>query len=68
MGVYTRVEDGLHLKAAVFSRDGKEKYEAEARGEPEKAEEVGRRCAERLLKKGAGEILDDKVFIGGNFR
>lgn len=57
MGVYTSLEGGLHLRAAVFSRDGRRRYEAGARGELEKPEEVGVRCAEKLLKKGAREIL-----------
>lgn len=58
MGAYTEVENRLRMKAAVFSQDGGEKYEAEIEGRLEEAGNLGRKCAEMLLKKGAGKILD----------
>jgi hydroxymethylbilane synthase len=59
LGVLTTAENGkqLRIKAAVYSVDGSEKITAEAWGRFEEAERVGRKCAKKLLDRGAGEFL-----------
>jgi hydroxymethylbilane synthase len=58
MGAHTAVDGGrLIIKAAVFSRDGSDRIDAESEGSITEAEEVGRSCAEKLLGSGAGAFL-----------
>lgn len=59
MGAHTAVEnrDRIRIKAAVYSRNGSRRIDAEAKGTFPEAEEVGKKCAERLLKRGAEELL-----------
>ncbi len=59
IGAWGRVEDGcLKLDAAVASADGRRMIRERGEGAPEGAEALGQSLAERLLKAGAGEILD----------
>ncbi len=59
MGAHTSVRKGdlLNIKAAVFSEDGSQRIDAEAAGGFDEADEVGKRCAEKLLERGATEFL-----------
>ncbi len=61
LGAYTRVDNGLTIKAAMFSPDGKEKIEASRVGDVSDAEALGRAVAEELLGRG-GERLLKKVY------
>lgn len=49
----------FHMKAAVFSLDGKKAVRNELSGPREKAKELGIQLAEKLLSQGAREILED---------
>lgn len=58
MGANTAVEDGkIKMKAAVFSKDGAKKVEAESKGDFELPEKVGKKCAEMLLNRGAEKFM-----------
>jgi hydroxymethylbilane synthase len=54
----------LRLRGLVASLDGKRILRAEESGPPEEAESIGERLAQRLLDKGAGEILE-AIYHGG---
>jgi hydroxymethylbilane synthase len=47
----------LHLRGAVLSPDGTRRVGGEVSGSADDAEALGRRLAQQLLKKGAGELL-----------
>jgi hydroxymethylbilane synthase len=49
--------DTLTLRAAVLSPDGSRRVEAAGSGAAAEAEEVGRRLAEELLRRGARELI-----------
>lgn len=51
-------EKSFHIKAAVFSLDGKKAVRGEISGPKEKAKELGIQLAEKLLSQGAREILE----------
>jgi hydroxymethylbilane synthase len=57
MGVYTKVGQGMRMKAAVFTPGGEKKIEAEVTGKSREYEKTGIKCAEALLSRGAREIL-----------
>ncbi|MBI2095582.1 MAG: hydroxymethylbilane synthase [Candidatus Omnitrophica bacterium] len=58
VGVYSRIRDGrLDLRAAVFSNDTKGAVRGAVSGPSADPETLGRRLAQRLLKKGAGRFL-----------
>ncbi len=65
IGTFGRVEprgeigNELTLDAMVGSLDGKTVVRGKTHGDPEHAEELGRRLAEVLLKGGADRILDE---------
>jgi len=52
-------EKNFHIKAAVFSLDGKKAVRNELSGPKEKAKELGVQLAEKLLLQGAREILEE---------
>lgn len=58
MGVYTEVREVLRMKAAVFAPEGDRKVAAEVKGDLKHYEELGVKCAEDLLRKGAGDLMD----------
>ena len=51
--------DVLTLEGVVASLDGKRLYRGELNGQPHEAEHVGVELAERLVRQGAGEILEE---------
>jgi hydroxymethylbilane synthase len=60
IGVYARLEDNqIYLKAGVFSLDGKIAIRDEARGHKDDAQVLAQGLAEKILKQGAKEILED---------
>lgn len=60
IGAYARVENrALHLAGCVCSLDGREMFRSFLTGNIEEAEKLGITLAEKLLKMGAGEILEE---------
>lgn len=60
IGAYAQIDgDNLTMMAVVVSLDGAQAARAELRGAVSDAEALGREVAERLLTRGAGEILGD---------
>jgi len=58
IAAWGRVEDGrLILSARVLSSDGRRRLDASVTGDPEDADELGRRAAEELLAQGAAELI-----------
>ena len=55
----TATEAGLSLTTIVLSLDGTRAVRADATGAMSEAEAIGARAAERLLERGAGEILEE---------
>jgi len=51
-------EDRLRLRARLGPPDGSRLLTAEALGEPERAEELGRVVAQEILQQGGAEIID----------
>ena len=70
IGAYARIEsrdggaDLLVLDAMVGSLDGKTVIRGKSHGEPEEAEEIGRRLAETLIAGGAESILQEIRTMG----
>jgi len=59
IGVLAGIDGGqVSIKAGVFSLDGKKAVRDEISGNRVDAQKLGRQLANRLLKKGAKEILD----------
>lgn len=59
VGTYGRIEDGQFiLDAIVGSVDGKKIVRGKIRGEPDDAEELGKKLAQTLLDSGARGILE----------
>lgn len=59
LGAWARMErQELVMEACVISPDGKEYIRERASMEPERAEDLGREVAKRLLDAGAGRILE----------
>jgi len=59
LGCYSRVENGiLNMSGFVASIDGKQYIRENISGEMTKGAELGVQMAEKMLKKGAKEILD----------
>ncbi len=56
VGVLTKVDKKLKIRAAVLSQDGKKKIQVEMEGEPAEAENLGSAAAEKLLENGADVI------------
>lgn len=54
----SREDDALRLRARVASPDGASLLDGEERGAPGDAEAIGRRLAERLVARGARELLE----------
>lgn len=62
IGVYAKVHNNqISIKAGVFSLDGKIALRDEITGFKEDAEALGSKLAERILKKGAKNILDEII-------
>lgn len=60
IGVYARLENNMVIiKAGVFSLDGKTAIKDEIIGDRKDADVIGKRLAQKLLKKGAKQILED---------
>ena len=60
IGAYAQIKDGtLTMDGLVGSLDGKTLIKEKIQGRPEDAESLGTQLAERLLAKGAKEILDE---------
>ena len=60
LGVDTDLDgDRLQIEVAVFSADGAQRFTAEADGPRQDAENIGRRAAELLLRRGADAVLRD---------
>ncbi|MDO8663103.1 MAG: hydroxymethylbilane synthase [Candidatus Omnitrophota bacterium] len=60
IGVYARVDNQqIILKAGVFSLDGKVAIRDEAAGRKEDAQRLAQGLAERMLKKGTQEIIEN---------
>ncbi|MFH1548947.1 MAG: hydroxymethylbilane synthase [Planctomycetota bacterium] len=58
LGALARIDGGrLVLKAVVLDADGKRWCAVRQEGVPSDAEEIGRRAAEILIEKGAGELI-----------
>ncbi len=59
VGAWARIEGSgsLRLSAVVLSRDGRERLDAEATDQPDRAAELGRRVADELLSKGAAALI-----------
>lgn len=58
LGAYAEIREGrLMLRAFVASPDGAQMLRAESEGDPSDFERIGREAAERLIERGAGEIL-----------
>jgi hydroxymethylbilane synthase len=58
IGVWGRVEEGsLVLEVAVLSPDGAERMYEKRSGPPANAKDIGTAIAEKLLARGAGELL-----------
>jgi hydroxymethylbilane synthase len=58
LGAVSRLEaDGLSLRGAVVSPDGRRRVEAEASGSADDPKAVGRRVADLLLARGAGRLF-----------
>lgn len=66
VGAYATVEDSadvkpsLYLTACVASIDGARQVRLSASGHPERAEEVGRELAARLLAQGADQLMGER--------
>lgn len=62
IGVYAKIEGGnINIKAGVFSLDGKRVIRDETSGDKKDAVLLGRQLADRLLGKGAKEILAEII-------
>ncbi|MEE9595042.1 MAG: hydroxymethylbilane synthase [Candidatus Hydrothermarchaeales archaeon] len=59
IGAITSIESRLSLKGVIISPSGERRIDAEYRGAPEDAEEIGEEVARRLLEVGADEILKE---------
>ncbi|WP_019632312.1 hydroxymethylbilane synthase [Actinomadura atramentaria] len=60
VGTYAaEVEQKLHLTANVVGTDGARQIRLSASGHPEKAEELGRDLARRLLDQGADQLMGE---------
>lgn len=60
IGVYARIDDSkIFVKAGVFSVDGKTAIREEIVGERKDADTLSRKLADRLLRKGARQILEE---------
>jgi hydroxymethylbilane synthase len=58
VGAWGRIESNvLHLSAAVLSADGAQRLAADDAAPAEEAESLGRRLAEKLMARGAGELI-----------
>ncbi len=58
IGAHARVrENSLVLEACVLSLDGQRSVRGEERGQVERAEEIGALLAQKLLARGAGELV-----------
>lgn len=59
LGCYSRIENGvLNMSGFVASVDGKQYIREDISGDLTKGEEIGVQLGEKMLKKGAFEILD----------
>jgi hydroxymethylbilane synthase len=60
VGTYAaEVDQKLHLTATVVAHDGSRQIRLSARGRPERAEELGRELAARLLGQGADQLMGE---------
>lgn len=58
LGAYAVAEGGvLSLRACVLSADGKERIDAQGKGIPDRATDVGHSVAQKLLDQGAAALL-----------
>nr|WP_309239696.1 hydroxymethylbilane synthase [Actinomadura sp. J1-007] len=61
VGTYAaEVEQKLHLTATVAAFDGSRQVRLSASGHPERAEEIGRDLARRLLAQGADQLMGER--------
>lgn len=59
IGVETKINKNLQIKAVVISPDGKKKIQVTEQGNCEKPEKIGRIAAEKLIENGADIIIND---------
>jgi hydroxymethylbilane synthase len=58
LGAYAHIADGmLRMSGFVASVDGQRMVRASVKGQPQDADALGRRLAERLVAQGADKIL-----------
>jgi hydroxymethylbilane synthase len=58
LGAYAHVQDGvLSLRACVLSVDGKQRNDAQGKGLPDRAADLGHSVAQKLLDQGARKLL-----------
>ncbi|GAA4149240.1 hydroxymethylbilane synthase [Actinomadura keratinilytica] len=61
VGAYAaEVDQKLHLTASVVAHDGSRQIRLSASGSPERAEELGRELAARLLDRGADQVMGER--------
>lgn len=60
VGGYAIIEDDIvHFKAVALMPDGSERYDFELREKADKAGDLGRRAARKLLKQGAAKVIEE---------
>lgn len=61
VGTYAaEIDEKLHLTAAVVAYDGSRQIRLSGSGHPERAEELGRELANRLLAQGAEQLMGER--------
>ncbi|WP_067480973.1 hydroxymethylbilane synthase [Actinomadura hibisca] len=61
VGTYAaEVEQELHLTATVVAADGRREIRLSASGHPDRAEEIGRDLAHRMLAEGADQLMGER--------
>jgi hydroxymethylbilane synthase len=65
-GRATLISEKLTIKGLIASLDGKRVITDEVTGEPERSEQIGIELGQRMLAKGAGEILAEIIQHGAD--
>jgi hydroxymethylbilane synthase len=58
LAVFAELDEELHIEAMVGTPDGTTMVRAKKSGKPERPEALARKVAKKLLKRGAGEIIE----------